>query len=208
MALREVRLILRRSCGPSTEQTENMRPHIPHSLATDRSVITLVSRWRNLLEEHAHCRKRVNWNVKHATQIERQRRTRRWEIEALLNEIEFSLLRLCAEATQHHEIYTRPTINGDPLAIKSFSALDVLLREYHRNRRRAGQRHLSRNDVNRARTRKRHVIVGDIVSLQWRWLSALFKAIFPTQKLPPKRKTDYRVLRPKRLKPSHEKLAI
>lgn len=185
-----------------------MRPHIPPSLSTDKSVIILVSRWRNLLVEHTHCRKRVSWTTKDASQVEKQRRTRRWEIEALLNEIEYSLLRMCAEATQHHEIYTRPKVEGDPLERRSFSRLDVLLREYHRNRHEPSPHHQHRNDERRKRTRARRIIIRDIVALQWRWLSALFKTIFPTQKLPPKRQTDYRVLRPKRLRTAHNKLSI
>lgn len=185
-----------------------MRPYIPPALATDKTVIVLVTRWRNLLVEHAYCRKRVAWTTKNASQIEKQRRTRRWEIEATLNEIEYSLLRMCADATHHHEIYTKPKVEGDPLAVKSFSALDVLLREYYRNRKRIGPTHPDRSALNGIRKRRRHRIVQDIVALQWRWLSALFKAIHPNDTLPPKRKTDYRVLRPKRLKTVTNKLAL
>lgn len=185
-----------------------MRPHIPPALAEDKAVVILITRWRNLLVEHAHCKKRVAWTTKNASALEKQRRTRRWEIEATLNEIEYSLLRACADATHHHEIYTKPKVDGDPLAVQSFSRFDVLLREYYRNRRIASQLHPQRNEVNRKRTRARHRIVEDIVALQWRWLSALFKAVHSDSPLPPKRKTDYRVLRPKRLKTVATKLKL
>lgn len=172
-------------------------------LRTDRVVIVLVTRWRNLLEEHALCRKRVNWQTtKNPSAVEKQRRRRRWEIEKIAQDIETTLIRFCADATHSHEIYTKPNAarGTDPLHPESFSRRDNLIREYYRTIRDPGLGHHQRGEIRHSRTRKRHRIVAEIVALDWRWLSALYKAIFPNAKLPPKRKTDYRVLRPRRMR--------
>ena len=182
-----------------------MKPRIPSALTQDKALVILASRWRNLLEQHAECRKRVNWTTKNAARIEKERRAKRWEVEATLNEVEHTILKMCAEHTHHHEIYTPTRTKSDPLDRQTFSLLDNLLREYYRQKQVPGPHHLNRTVVMRKRTRRRHVIVKEIQALTWKWCSAVYKAIFPQQKLPPKRKTDYRVLRPKRLHAAHNK---
>lgn len=171
---------------------------IPKSLSKDRATIALVSQWRNLLLEHSLCCKRVNWSVRNASRIEKKRRARRWKLDARIRDIESQLLAWIADATKHPDLWMKPLVDGDPLDRKSFSRYYTLTLDYSRASRNAGTFNPQRNEVNRKKTLARRHIVAQIRDLEWKWLSALYRTIFPDQALPPRRQADPRVLTPKR----------
>lgn len=181
---------------------------IPASLVTDRATIALVTRWRNLLHEHKLCRTRVNWTSnRQASTIEKKRRARRWKVDALLNEIEGTLISFLADATRHHDLYTPLKVtDADPLDPRTSSRLDQLVHRYFDVKKKAGKSHHARNHTNRERTHAKRIIVQRIAQLKWVWLKALYRALFPETADPPRRPLDVRTLRPKRIRSAHRSL--
>lgn len=170
---------------------------ISKSFARDGAVVRLITQWRNLLQDHAICRKRVRWTHPKASAIEKKRRRRRWELDDRIHEIEQQLLRWLAKETRHPDLYM-PKMNQDPLDHTSYPRIYQLTLEYIAANKPPGPQNPQRNLIKRQRTQSRHSIVQAIRNLEWRWMVALFQAVYPTQPLPPRRPVDTRVLRPRR----------
>jgi hypothetical protein len=182
---------------------------IPKSFAKDRAVVSLVTQWRNLLQRHAVCCTRINWNTtRNPSLVEKKRRAERWELDARIRSIESTLLNWTAEVTHHSDIWMDQGRKHNPLDHATYSKYHQLLADYSAARRPSGPKHLERNSTNRRKTRTRHQTIRKILNLEWKWMSAIYHTVYPKEPLPPRRKADHRTLRPKRVKSVERKLSL
>ena len=178
------------------------RIKIPTKARKDEHLRRMIVVWRHSLLRLAVCRKRVPWTNPKAKIIEAKRRQERWEIEASLLDIEHNIIQILADYTHHPQIWTdfRSTDIEDPLSVKSFSEHAQLKETIRRMSYRAGPNHPRRRQENAKRTERRKAAIADLKKLEWRWLKAYHRAVFPHKKLPPRRPHHPTILRPKRLR--------
>lgn len=163
---------------------------IPATLSDDRAVINLMTQWRNCLRRYHICCRRVNWDNRKASKIEKKRRVERWEVAARIFIIERTILLWTAEVTRHPDIWSSKKAEGH------VSTIRTLHDAYHRNRR--SMHHLTGTKKDEFLA-KRARIVAKIRTMEREWMVAMFHQTHPLDKVPRAMVLHATELRPRKI---------
>jgi hypothetical protein len=148
---------------------------IPSDLIADRAVRQLITAWKHSHERFRVCERRVHWGTAAATKIEKKRRREKWQCVARILEIERTMLRWCAKATHHPDIWMSKKLDAKE------SKLHELESAYYRNRRLI---HGATGLRRATGMREREALVRQIRSIRRQWMVAVLTAVAPESHIP------------------------